>query len=92
MSTRNRFSPLAPDDPFPQLPPSPEGHQIIEFEWRPAAPVEARVPLQVNSAVPSFTQDEEQGSFHEVRTLLSMFERLIEHRVTLAGGYFRVHP
>jgi len=92
MSIRNRFSPLASDEPFSPHPPSSEGHRAIEFEDRPVTPVEGRTPLPVDATILSSAQDEEQGSIHEVCTILSIFERDIEHGTTLAGRSRCVHP
>ena len=92
MSTRNRFSPLAPDEPLPPHPLSSEGHRVIEFEDRPVTPVEGRTAFPVDATVLSSVQNEEQGSIHEVSTVLSVFERDIERGFTLAGGPHRVHP
>jgi len=92
MSTRNRFSPLAPDELFPPHRPSAEGHRVIEFEDRPLTPVEGRTPLPVDATILSSAQDQEQGSIHEVCTILSIFERDIEYGTTLAGRSRCVHP
>jgi len=94
MSTRNRFSPLAPDEPLPPHPPSSEGHQVIEFEDRPLTQVEGirRTALPVDVTVLSSAQNEEQGSIHEVSTVLSVFERDIEHDFTLARESHRTCP
>jgi len=92
MFARNRFSPLAPDEPLSPYPPPFEGHRVVEFKDRPVTPAEGRAPLPVNVTVPSSAQNEEQGSIHEVSTVLSVFEAYIEHGFNLAGGSHRVHP
>jgi len=66
MSTRNRYSPLAPQNEVLPLLPPPEDHQVIEFEERPVTPVEELRIRSIDAiAVPSSAQ-KEQGSIPEV--------------------------
>ena len=86
MSTRNRYSPLAVDEPLPPLPPSPEGHRIIEFEERPVTTAEeCRTPSPVPIVVPSSTQ-EEQGSVHEVCMALLIFQSSVADCRFISAG------
>ena len=79
MSTRNRYSLLVVDEPLPPLPPSPEGHRVIEFEEMPIAPVEERrTPSPVAIAVPSSKQ-EEQGSVNEVSVASLVSQSSVTH-------------
>jgi len=82
MSSRNRYSSLAPqDETLPPLPPSPEGHQVIEFEEIPVALVkERRIPSRVPIALPSSKQ-EEQGSIHEVSIASLALDSSANHRL-----------
>jgi len=76
---RNRYSSLTVDELLPPLPPSPEGHQVIEFEERPVAPAEERrTPSPVPIAAPSSTQ-EEQGSIREVSIASLVFQSSATH-------------
>jgi len=82
MSTRNRYSPLAVDEPLPPLPPSPEGHRVIEFEERPVTPAEElRTPSLVAIAGPSSTRDQRKASIHEVSITFFklIFDRSANH-------------
>jgi len=79
MLHRNRFSPLAVDEPLPPLPPSPEGHRVIEFEEMPVTPAkERRTPSPVPIVVPSSKQ-EEQESFHKVSIISLVFQSSVTH-------------
>jgi len=86
MSTRNRYSPLAVDEPLPPLPPSPEGHRVIEFEERPETLVEEpRTPSPVPIVAPSSTQ-EEQGLIHEVSIAPLVFQSSVTHCCSILAG------
>jgi len=78
---RNRYSPLTVDESLPPLPPSAEGHRVIELEERSVAPVEKlRTPSPVSIVVPSSKQ-EEQGSIHEVSIASLVFDSSANHMV-----------
>ena len=86
MSTRNRYSPLAVDEPLPPLPPSPEGHRVIEFGERPVTPAEERrTPSPVAIAVPS-SKEEEQGSVNEVSVASLVFQSSVTHCYSILAG------
>jgi len=88
---RNRYSPLTVDESLPPLPPSPEGHQVIEFEEIPVALVkERRTPSRVPIALPSFKQ-EEQGSIHEVSIASLVFDSSANHRLLYISWMISIH-
>ena len=86
MSSRNRYSPLVVDEPLPPLPPSPEGHRVIDIEEMPVTPVEElRTPSPVSIVAPSSTQ-EEQGSIHEVSVASLVFQSSVTHCCSISAG------
>ena len=90
MSTRNRYSPLAPQNEVLPLLPPPEDHQVIEFEERPVTPVE-ELRIRSLDATPSPTQ-KEQGSIHEVSIESLVFDSSANHRLLYTSWIISLYP